>query len=452
MLNKHSMQDPVAIPPLLARDYLLGEILGVGGMGVVYSATQLSLARRVAIKIPHPPLAGDTSVSRRFRSEALACGRLDHRNIARVIDFGGRDGQLYLAMEYVAGTPLDKLVLEQGPMETAVAADLCGQLLAGLEEAHTKGIIHADIKTANVLIETLADKTRRAVLIDFGLARFSDDPNSHNSLLLSGTPDYLAPELIQGWPPTIASDIYAAGVVLYELLTGTTPFGGGTSAEILARQVDDAAVPPSLRCPEQAIPDAIEDVVMRALAKNPRARFESAAVFRAALHVAAATAQVRAPRIARGTESSVFSSETMTRDWPRTRPAIVRTPRVSESARIANTRAVIASALVGGDGDAIVQAYLELVRALIDNRQIAAATGELERGIALLRPGITGKTSPPAMWRLQLSLAALYSGMGDATRAKGAAIVGQDDAVRASSIVGEDRARALLVRLARHSA
>ncbi|HEY5952468.1 MAG TPA: serine/threonine-protein kinase [Kofleriaceae bacterium] len=450
------MSNPVATSPFVDKDYLLGEVLGVGGMGVVYSAIQLSIARRVAIKIPHPDLAADPSVNRRFRSEADACGRIGHRNVARMIELGGRDGTLYLAMEYVGGTPLDKLVLDQGPMEPELAVNLCGQLLDGLHEIHSNGIVHADIKSANVLVEPLPDGTRRAVVIDFGLARFANDPCSHDPRLLSGTPDYLAPELIQGTPPTFASDIYAAGVVLYELLTGTTPFSGGSSTEILARQVHDAAVPPSLRSPEQTIPDAIEDVVMRALAKDPAARFVTAALFAAALRAATstATAHVEPARIGRGSELDVFSAETATRDWHGRRPSIVRVAAalVGDSTRIVMIRAAIAAALASGDDNGVVSSYLELVRALIDARQMKAAAAELERGLVLLRPRIQVKATPPATWRLQLCLAALYSGLGDPARARGAAILGKDDAVRAASIVGEDRARALLVRLAGHSA
>ena len=437
------MQHGASAARELETDYLLGEVLGTGGMGVVYSAIQRSLGRRVAIKIPHPELAGNPFVTRRFRAEARASSRIDHKNVARVIDFGGEDGALFLAMQYVAGEPLETLVREHGVMETSVVTELGTQILAALDAAHTAGIIHADIKTGNVLVETLADGALRAVVIDFGLARFSDESLIADSRVVSGTPDYLAPELIRGGPPTVASDLYAAGVVLYELLSGTTPFGGGTATEILDRQLADAVVPPSLRCPDREIPGVLEAIIMRALEKDPGARFVSAAQFAAALRDATSSVRARSPRLARGTQSSAFSTETTTRDWQR-----VPVPPPGDRT-IHHIRVVIKAAIASGDGDSIVTSYLELVRALIDGHELDAAVSELERALAILRPGVSARPETPAIWRLQLCLAALYSGLGQPAKARRAAMLGQDDAVRAASALGKTRAHDLLARLAR---
>lgn len=295
----------------------------------------------------------------------------------------------------------------------------------------------------------MPDGTRRAVVIDFGLARFADDACSQSELMLSGTPAYLAPEVIRGGSPTVASDIYAAGVVLYELLTGETPFGGGSSLEIMTRQCDDVPVPPSLRCPEQIISNALEAVVMRALEKDPAARFATAAKFAAALRAATITPVILPRSIARGTESIAFTAETRTINWSRQHVSAPTIELAPEHDRIVKTRASVAAALASGNADAIVTSYLELVRALIDSKLIAAAASELERGLARLRPSVMGAVTPAATWRLQLCLAALYSSLGDPKRAKLAAMIGQDDAMHAASVVGEDRAHALLVRLAR---
>jgi serine/threonine-protein kinase len=306
---------------LFEGKYILGDVLGSGGMGTVYSATQISLGRRVAIKLPHPAMAGNPYVSRRFRTEARAGAQLDHPNIARVLDFGGRDGALFLVMEYVGGVPLDKLVVDQGPLDAGAAVELVRQLLAALAAAHAWGIIHGDVKTANLLVESTAAAPPHARLIDFGLARFSRESTHHDDRLLSGTPEYLAPELIEGGSPTIASDLYAAGVVLYELLTGFTPFGGGSVDEIMQRHVEGSASPPSLRSPERDIPPAIEAVVMRALARDPRGRFVSAAQFAAALRIGYSPPLIGPARIARGARLSVYSSGSVTRDWLRPRPS-----------------------------------------------------------------------------------------------------------------------------------
>ncbi len=440
------------MPDDLNSNYVLGNVLGSGGMGVVYSATQVALGRQVAIKIPHAELATNSFVIHRFKTEALAGGRLAHRNIARVIDFGGRDSASpFLVMEYVRGVPLETIVAEQGPMSTVVATDVVTQILAALHEAHTAGIIHADIKSGNVLVETLPDGALLARVIDFGLAQFTDEELVNDSRILSGTPDYLAPEVIRGGRPTVASDIYAAGVVLYELLTGATPFSGGTSEQILARHLDDVVIPPSFRAPSQNIPATIEVAVIRALAKDPAARFESAAEFTEVLRTAIAD-QGRSSRVARGTiKPTAGSVDCRTKDWHGA-PAMSPTPVVGTKLEIAQARLTLADAIACGNGDLIVATYLELVHMLVDDHQLAAAAGELEHGLGLLMRSTTlGSKTLAATWRLQLCLAGLYSGLGDPARARLSARLGHELAVSASSDLGQRRAKELLFRLGRHN-
>ncbi|CAN5838412.1 hypothetical protein BH11MYX3_BH11MYX3_27760 [soil metagenome] len=446
----HDLTELLARGPIpFAGRYVLGEVLGSGGMGTVYSALQLSLGRQVAIKIPHAELAADPFVVSRFRAEALAGGRLAHRNVARVIDFGNADGALFLVMELVPGVALDTTIAEDGPVEMRVAIDLCGQLLAALEAAHAAGIIHADIKSGNLLVETRPDSSHVVRVIDFGLAQFSSESSDVAHRMISGTPDYLAPEVIEGGGPTVASDIYAAGVVLYEMLTGTTPFCGGTAEQILQRQLDDAVVPPTLRCPEQGISSAVEAVVMHALAKRPEDRFATAAAFAEALRIAATAPSTRNPRVARGTHLRVSHAPNVTQDWHREQASVPVVQAVpsggKEAVRLQRIRFALGEALAGKHDDQIVASYLELVRALVDARQLTTAVAELEHGLVLLRE----RTVPSAIWRLQLCLAALYSGLGDATRARRAASIGQSDAIHADSLLGQDRAGELLLRLAR---
>jgi serine/threonine protein kinase len=433
---------------LFDGQYILGDTLGSGGMGTVHSAIEVASGRRVAIKLPHPALAGNPNVSRRFRAEARAGAQLDHPNTIRVVDFGGEDGDLFLVMEYVGGVPLDQLVVDEGPLDTRGAVDVLRQLLAALEHAHAWGILHADVKTANLLVESTAEAPLHARLIDFGLARFSGESMHDGDRMLSGTPDYLAPELIEGGAPTIASDLYAAGVVLYELLTGFTPFGGGSSDEVMQRHVDGMVLPPSLRSPEQEISPAIEAVVMRALQRNPRDRFASAAQFAEALPIASAPNVEGAPRLARGSIVSAYSSEAVTREWQAQPATAARSLVTTERPLLAPLRDAVHYALVSGNDDLIVTSYLELVRALVDSHQLPKAVSELEQGLARLRLD-RGPSPPPALWRLQLCLAALYSGLGNQVGARSAASIGRDDAVRAVSTVGNERAGELLTRLAR---
>lgn len=439
---------------LLDDNYVLGNVMGRGAMGVVYSAIQVALGRRVAIKIPRAEVSADPVAIRRFKTEARAGGRLAHRNIVRVIDFGGRDGAPFLVMEYVGGVPLETLVAEHGPMTPEVATEVVTQLLAALHEAHAAGIIHADVKSGNVLVETLPDGALLARVIDFGLALFSDEPFENVDRLVSGTPEYLAPEVISGARPNVASDIYSAGVVLYELLTGKTPFSGGSSAQILARHLDDAVTPPSVRCPHQHIRPAVDRAVMRALAKDPCARFASAAEFSAALRTAVPVDEAEGSRLARGTIEPVLCREAPTLDWDRDEITSPRSaapaPTLGKNLRIAEVRFALADAIACDNGDSIVASYLELVRLLVDDHGLAAAAGELEHGLVLLRRSSIANASLPATWRLQLCLAGLYSGLGDPPRARMAARVGYDLAVSASSELGQQRATELLARLARH--
>lgn len=266
---------------VLAGKYVLREPLGAGGMGVVYRADQLILERPVAIKFLHPELDGDPVVSARFQTEARTAARLDHRNTVAVLDFGqDDDGHPYLVMEYVRGRTLRELV-DDGAMAPERAIAICAQILAALGEAHRAGIVHADVKSENVLLESRTDGDR-VKLVDFGLAcvsRSSARDEIPDERWVAGTPEYMAPELIRGDRPTPASDLYAVGIVLYELLTGITPFGGGRSIEIFTRHVMDAPVPPSVRFPDLEVPRALEQVLARSLEKDPSRRYADAESF-----------------------------------------------------------------------------------------------------------------------------------------------------------------------------
>jgi hypothetical protein len=432
--------------------FRLGPVLGVGGMGVVYAATQCSLGRTVALKLPRPELTADPEVRARFHTEALAGCRVNHRNVAHVLDFGDAGGVPYLVMEHVAGPRLGDLVLAQGPLPVAFAAELVGEILAGLGDAHANRVIHSDVKCNNILVQTARDGTAVPRLIDFGIARFVDEDGPRRAgeaRLIAGTPEYLAPELIRGDAPTFASDVYATGVLLYELVTGTTPFGGGTKAQILSRQLEDEPAPLSRRAPGRDVPAALDEIVARALAKRPADRFADAAAFGAALARVTldGAGAPWGPQLAGG--APVFSTggatATMRMSAP---PRLAMCGRDRVRSRVDERRHAVGAAILRGDVDAIVVAYLELSRALIDEHRLALAIAELEEGVELLSASDTPARRAP-LWRLLLSLAALYAGHGDREKARAITCTARAQAVAAGSAVGRERAELLWTRLVR---
>jgi hypothetical protein len=441
---------------MIGDGYVLGALLGIGGMGVVYAAIQRSLGRTVAIKLPRPELASDPAVRRRFRTEALAGCRVNHRNVVHVLDFGDGGGVPYLVMEHVTGPRLGDLVLERGSLPVAFAIELVGQILAGLHDAHGSGVIHSDVKCDNIIVQTSRDGDVVPRLIDFGIAWFVDGPPASctdGERIVAGTPEYLAPELIRGEAPTFASDVYAAGALLYELVAGATPFAGGTRGQILRRQLEDEPVPLSRRCPHRGISAELDEAVGRALAKRRGERFADAAAFAAALarvpRDGASAPRVSPPRAA-GT--AMFSTEGAT--VPMRGDVVPHAKRAALPGRdrvrsqVDELRHAAGVAILQGDVDAIAVAYLELSRALIDLHRIPIAIAELEEGIELLSASEDPLRRAP-LWRLLLSVAALYDGHGDRAKARAATCAARAQAVSAGSAVGRERAELLWTRFAR---
>jgi serine/threonine-protein kinase len=313
---------------IIAGRYVLGDVLGAGGMGVVYRAVDLEHGHDVALKVLHPRHRSNPIATQRFAAEADAGTCVRHPNVVAVLDHGASaDGAPFLVMELLRGKLLDKLVAQGGELPLRRVAAIVGQLLAGLQALHRAGFVHGDVKAGNILVEP-AGAGDAVKLIDLGLARAWDSVDAATARIASGTPEYMAPEVIRGEGARSQSDLYAAGVVLYQLLTGTTPFEGRTSREILRRHLGDAVVPPSLRCPDRGMPRALESVVMRALAKDPAARHPSAAAFAEAL--AAATPIVEPPARP-GTVPTVFSASTPTKPW--TPQMLPRPRRISRGTR-----------------------------------------------------------------------------------------------------------------------
>lgn len=258
-------------------DFQLLEKLGEGGMGEVWRARDLMLEREVALKLLKPDLALREDVLDRFRTEAIALARLNHPNIATLYSFSRHSDHYYMVMEYVRGEPLDRLLARRGRLPWTEALDIAMQGLSGLEHAHRLAVIHRDLKPANLMIGPSGE----VKLMDFGIARILARARLTRVGHLVGTLEYMPPEQVQGMEADARSDIYAMGVVLYEMLSGQVPFTRETEFELLRAQVEE--LPPPLERLVPDLPEAVAMVVARALAKQPADRFDSADAFRAAL-------------------------------------------------------------------------------------------------------------------------------------------------------------------------
>jgi eukaryotic-like serine/threonine-protein kinase len=250
--------------------------LGSGGMADVYLAQDQLLGREVAVKVLHHHFAEDQEFVERFRREASSAAALSHPNIVGIFDRGEWNGTYYIAMEYVAGRSLKAIVREEGALEAIAAIDIVIQILRAARFAHRRGVIHRDLKPHNVIL----DEEGRARVTDFGIARAgASDMTLTGSIM--GTAQYLSPEQAQGYTVSATSDLYSVGVILYELLTGAVPFEGETAVAIAFKQVSAEPRPPSELNP--ALPPSLDAVVLRALAKDPAARYADAEELIAAL-------------------------------------------------------------------------------------------------------------------------------------------------------------------------
>ncbi|MFE6619323.1 serine/threonine-protein kinase [Streptomyces sp. NPDC057740] len=253
---------------LIAGRYRLAESIGRGGMGEVWRAYDETLAREVAVKLLLPQDTDPTATSR-FRLEAQTAARIDHPNVVGVRDFGEYDNRLFLVMELIEGPSLATTLTRSGALPAERVARIAAQAAAGLAAAHRQGIVHRDIKPGNLLLD--ADGTLK--IGDFGIARFMDDPGAALTATgqIVGTSLYLAPERALGKPAGPASDVYALGCVLYQLLTGRPPFQADTAVAILHQHLDAVPVPPrELGVP--GLPPAFENYLLGLLAKEPEHR------------------------------------------------------------------------------------------------------------------------------------------------------------------------------------
>ena len=253
--------------------YRLVRWLGEGGMGVVYEAEHIDIERRIALKVLRFDLSQQPEMAQVFRDEARAASRLGHTNVVEIFDFGELpDGRLYICMEMLAGADLVPADNDALPEHAALIATL-RQLCKGLAAAHAAGIVHRDIKPENIILVERGGRTGVVKLVDFGISAMMAAGPPQSASRIAGTPHYMAPEQIEGDEFDGRLDMYAVGCVAYELLTGTPPFPGEVVEEVLLAQLDDEPTPPSKVRPERKIPAALEQVVLRCLAKKPADRY-----------------------------------------------------------------------------------------------------------------------------------------------------------------------------------
>lgn len=258
----------------LAVRYEIKSVLGVGGMGMVYKASDRELGEVVAVKTLKPEMVHqDPSALDRFKTEIKLARRIAHRNVVRTYDLGETNGVYFITMEFVEGRPLKELIESRGRLPVSVVLPIAKQLCRALEVAHEEGVIHRDIKPQNMVVQP--DGVLK--VMDFGIARLVERPSAQGHTkagMIIGTPDYMSPEQLFGEELDVRADLYAAGIVIYECLTGRLPYVASNAMELIAKVVEET--PPSPRELEPDIPASLSDLVMRVIAKDREQRPRSA--------------------------------------------------------------------------------------------------------------------------------------------------------------------------------
>jgi serine/threonine-protein kinase len=268
--------------------YEILERLGEGGMGAVYKARDAALERFVAIKTLAPALEADPTCVERFQREARTIARLRHPNLMHIYAVGEEGGVHFFVMEHIAGEPLSRRLARGGPLALDEAARIAGQVMSGLHRVHAAGVVHRDLKPGNVML----DADGRAILVDFGLSRSEETAGLTASGAILGTPDYMAPEQIEGEPLGAFTDIYALGILVYEMLSGIVPFRRKTAAQTLRAHCEED--PPSLAHHRSDVPAPLQRILDRAMAREPAARYASLPELAADLLAVARTPELEA--------------------------------------------------------------------------------------------------------------------------------------------------------------
>jgi tRNA A-37 threonylcarbamoyl transferase component Bud32 len=316
-------QDPL-VGQVLSQRYRILAKLGEGAMAAVYLAEHTGVGKTIVLKVLLPELASEPNVVESFLREARIAAEIQHDNVIDIF-YSGRspEGQVFLAMEYIEGSTLYAVLAKEGALPWKRAHPMLLQIASALAAAHKQGVVHRDIKPENVLLgtkETPDGPLEFIKVVDFGIANARGD----SSMGVCGTPEFMSPQQAQGMAPDARDDIYAFGCLMYQVLTGDVPFREADVAKILLMQMRDPPVPPRDRRPDLAIPQAAQDVVMRALEKQREDRWQSMSDLELALEGAAVTIEPPAP--------------------PPQPPARIPTPRIKPAGPVgaANLRARIA--------------------------------------------------------------------------------------------------------------
>jgi serine/threonine protein kinase len=270
MVSSRSSKDPY-LGRVIAGRYRLEARLGEGGMGVVYRSRHVLIDRVVAIKLIRPDLRGETHLRAWMLREARAANRVDHAHIVDIHDVGEtEDGELYLVMEYLVGTPL-AAECSKGPMTMTRAVDILEQMCAALARAHDLGVVHRDLKSDNIMLTVRGGRRDFVKILDFGLAGLARESRLAPKGAVFGTPEYMSPEQARGEDATALSDLYALGILFYEMITGQLPFRSGDRDKLLELQRSGSTVRPRELRPE--VPETAENIIMKLLEKDPKKRF-----------------------------------------------------------------------------------------------------------------------------------------------------------------------------------
>ncbi len=262
---------PVLKPgTLLNSRYEILELLGEGGMGAVYKARDQELGRFVALKVIRPDLASDPAILQRFKQEVILAHQVAHKNVVRTYDLGEADGVRFITMEFLEGRSLDSLLKERGKLPPYEAVELIRQVCRGLEAAHAEGVVHRDLKPSNIM----RDHHGRVAVMDFGLARSVESEARTQTGALVGTIEYMSPEQARGQHPDARSDLFALGLIFYELLTGQRPYQAESSIGSLLKRTQERAVPPAEV--DATVPRPLSDIVSKCLELDAKHRYQSA--------------------------------------------------------------------------------------------------------------------------------------------------------------------------------